>query len=182
MWVRCLLLTAVTIGAAGVSIAVPAGADPAEPPPPPLPDVTHFTPISPVDYAVLGATAYAFQGLPGVSCLINRQSISYGCSGTLPGAPGGANLVSGGLIGPPGFSSTDQPIFSGALKPLPPDTRLSFREISCGVDGAGVLACVNTREQVGFVISAAGSFINDVNPLLARPDGVNQYLPGLPPG
>ena len=98
------------------------------------------------------------------------------------GAPGGANLVSGGQGGAPTFSTTDPPLFSaaGPVKTLPPNTRLSFREISCGVDAVGAVACLNARDQVGFVVSAAGSFVNDTNPLLDRPEGT-PLLPGLPP-
>lgn len=157
-------------------------ADPEPLPPPPLPNVNAYTPISPVDYTVMDGNWYAFSGPPGVTCVINRQAVSYGCSGPLPGAPGGANLVSGGQAGPPAFAATERPAFAaaGAAKALPPNTRLSFREISCGVDAAGVVACVNSRDQVGFVVSAAGSYVNDVNPLLDRPNSNGPMMPGFP--
>lgn len=153
-------------------------------PPPPLPDVVSFAPISPVDYTMMEGNWYAFAGPAGVVCVINKQTVSYGCSGALPGAPEGANLVSGGPAGPPAFSTTERPFSApeGEIKALPPSTRLSFREISCGVDGAGVVACVNSRDQVGFMIGPTGTFIDDVMPLLARPDGASPLLPGLPPG
>lgn len=143
-----------------------------------------FTPISPVDYTAMGGNWYAFAGPAGITCVINKQSVSYGCSGALPGAPEGANLVSGGAVGPPAFSATDRSMSAqlGNVKALPPNTRLSFREISCGADGAGVVACVNSRDQVGFMIGPGGTFIDDVMPLVARPDGANPLLPGLPPG
>ncbi len=143
-----------------------------------------FTPVSPVDYTVMNGNLYAFAGPAGITCVINRVSVSYGCSGPLPGAPEGANLVSGGAVGAPAFSSTNRPMFteSGNVKSLPPNTRLSFREISCGVDGAGVVACVNSRDQVGFMIGPGGTFIDDVMPLVARQDGATPLLPGLPPG
>ena len=44
-----------------------------------------------------------------------------------------------------------------ARQALPPNTRLSFREISCGVDGGGTTICTNSRDQTGFVLSPAGS-------------------------
>ena len=120
----------------------------------------------------------------GVTCVINKQDASYGCSGPLPGAPDGANLVSAGPAGAPVFSTTDRPLFAaaGEAKPLPAGTRLSFREISCGMDGAGVVACVNTRDQVGFMVTPTGVFIDESNPLLDRPQGTNPYLPWLPAG
>jgi hypothetical protein len=170
---------------AAVAGVVPALADPdPAPAPPPLPNVNAYAPISPVDYSAMGGNWYAFAGPAGVTCVINKISVGYGCSGALPGAPDGANLVSGGPVGPPSFASTGQPIFAaaGPVKSLPPNTRLSFRDISCGVDGAGAVACVNGHDQVGFVVSPAGTFIDDFNPMLDRPEGANPYLPGLPPG
>jgi hypothetical protein len=180
-------LLAATGVAAAMVLALPvfASADPAPTtspaPPPPLPNVNAYPPISPVPYAVNDGTMYLFAGPAGVQCAINRQSGGYGCSGALPGAPDGANLVSGGPAGAPSFSTTERPMFgTGGAKPLPPNTRLSFREISCGVDGGGALACVNSRDQVGFVVSAAGSYIDDVIPLLDRPEGTSPFLPGMP--
>jgi hypothetical protein len=177
-----LRLAVMTVLCAAVALPAAASADPDAPPPPPIPDVNVYTPLNPADYAVLGGTWYAFAGPPGVICIINRQNGDYGCSGPLPGAPGGANLVSGGQSGPPTFSTTAEPLFSaaGPVKSLPPNTRLSFREISCGIDAAGGVACLNARDQVGFVVSSAGSFVNGTNPMLDRPEGT-PLLPGLPP-
>jgi len=39
-----------------------------------------------------------------------------------------------------------------------------------------VVACVNSREQVGFVVGPSGTYIDDVNPLLDRPQGTNPYV------
>lgn len=182
MFERLILATGVTLVAGVAGLAPTAGADPEVPPPPPLPNVNSYTPVSPVDYTVMDGNWYAFAGPAGVTCVINRQNVSYGCSGPLPGAPDGANLVSGGQVGPPTFSTTERPVFAAAGTPraLPPNTRLSFREISCGIDGSGVVACVNSRDQVGFVVSAAGSYVDDVNPLVDRPSGT-PLIPGLPP-
>lgn len=173
---RLLVATGVICVTGVTGLAPISVADPESEPPPPLPNVNGYTPISPADYTVAQGTAYAFAGPPGVVCVISRQSVSYGCSGPLPGAPGAANLVSGGESGAPAFASADRPIVAGPVKALPPNTRLSFRDISCGVDGAGVVACVNSREQVGFVVGPAGSYIDDVNPLLDRPKGTNPYF------
>jgi hypothetical protein len=173
------------LGAAvvAVTVASPASADP-DPAPLPLPDVNAYPPISPVDYSTMSGNWYAFAGPVGVICIIDKNNGGYGCSGALPGAPGGANLVSAGPVGSPTFANSGQPVFgaAGPVKPLPPNTRLSFRSISCGVDDSGTLACVNSRDQVGFVIGPAGTFINGVNPMLSRPDGASPYLPGMPPG
>jgi len=174
-------------GAAVVSVTIGATAwadpDPV-PAPPPLPDVNSYTPISPVDYSAMDGNWYAFAGPVGVTCVIDRTNGGYGCSGALPGAPGGADLVSAGPLGSPTFARAGRPIFSaaGEVAALPPNTRLSFRDISCGVDGAGTVACVNSREQIGFTVGPTGSYINAFNPMLDRPDGANPYLPGMPGG
>ena len=187
-WLLNATVAAVTAGGAvtagfGVASADPGQSDVA-PPPPPMPDVVSFAPISPVDYTLMEGNWYAFAGPAGVVCVINKQTVSYGGSGARPGAPEGANLVSGGPSGPPAFSTSGRPFSApeGQVKTLPPNTRLSFREISCGVDGAGVVACVNSRDQVGFMVTPTGTFIDDVMPLLARPDSAAPLLPGLPPG
>ena len=178
---RSLLTGISVVAAVCFSLPVPALADPtpttSPAPPPPLPNVNAYPPISPVPYAVNDGTMYVFAGPAGVQCAISRQSGGYGCSGSLPGAPDGANLVSGGPAGAPSFSTTDRPVYgAGGAKALPPNTRLSFREISCGIDGAGVLACVNSRDQVGFVVGPAGSYIDDVMPLVDRPEGTNPFF------
>lgn len=159
-----------------------AGAEPSPPPPPPIPNVNAYALVNPADYTALGAAWYAFAGPPGVICIINRENSDYGCSGPLPGAPNGANLVSAAQTGPPAFTSTERPLFeaAGPVKPLPANSRLSFREVSCGVDAAGAVACLNSRDQVGFIVGPAGSYINGTSPLLYRPDAT-PILPGLPP-
>ena len=185
--VRALISGAAVAAVASVTIIVAgpgaAGADPEPvPAPPPLPDVNAYTPISPVGFTVNNGPWYAFAGPPGVTCILNRGNGDYGCSGPLPGAPDGANLVSAGPAGAPTFSSTPAPLFASVspAKALPPNTRLSFREVSCGVDGAGVVACVNSHDQVGFVIGPAGTFVNAAMPLLDRPEGTSPYISGFP--
>ncbi len=134
-----------------------ASADPA----PPLPDVTAYMPMNAADYTVNSGKWYAFAGPPGVVCILNSLSGEYGCSGPLPGAPDGANLVSAGLSGAPKFSTTDSPPYAaaGVVKALPPNRRLSFRQIFCGVDDAGTVTCLNTQEKVGFSVGPGGSYI-----------------------
>jgi hypothetical protein len=177
MFLARLMAITATVVAYVIGVSGPAAADPPPPPAPPLPNVTELTPISPVDYTVMAGNWYAFGGPGGVVCVINRTAVSYGCSAPagagLPGAPEGANLVSGGAVGPPVFSMTGRPPFAavGEVRPLPPGSRLGFRDISCGLDGAGLLACVNTREQVGFVIGPSGSAIDETNQLTDRPQG-----------
>lgn len=158
-------------GAAMIGMPALAAADPAPPPPPPPPNVNALTPISPVDFTVLDGAWYAFGTPEGLTCMIDKGRVSYGCSGPIPGAPDGANIVSGGAGGAPSFASAPNSVFgvAGPVQPLPPGTRLSFRQISCGNDGTN-MTCVNSYDQTGFVISPAGSFVLDAVPMVDRPD------------
>lgn len=148
--------------AAGAAVIGAQGAAWADPEPAPvLPNVNALAPVKPSEYFVLDNAWYAFAAPEGLTCILDRRTGGYGCSGPMPGAPNGANMVSGGAVGAPSFANTDRPAFAVAegVKPLPANSRLSFREVSCGVDGGGMTSCVNSRDQTGFVISPAGSFI-----------------------
>jgi hypothetical protein len=172
------------IGLAGAAmaalIATPAvaAADPDTPAPPPAPNVNAYPPVAPAGYTALDGAWYAFGTPDGLTCIIDKGKVTYGCSGPIPGAPEGANLVSGGPIGAPGFANTAGPAFAaaGPVKPLPPNTRLSYRSISCATDGAGTTTCMNSAYQTGFVIGPAGSYIvGETPPLLDRPKGTTPY-------
>jgi hypothetical protein len=169
------------VGSAGaVLIGVPgiASAQPPEPPPrPPLPNVNALAPAKLSEFAVMENQWYAFKTPEGVTCVLQRSG-QYGCSGPIPAAPNGANLVSGAMGGVPGFANAAGDVFASLadVKPLPPGSRLSYQTVSCGVDG-GTTTCVDTRNQSGFVLSPAGSFIlNETNPLLDRPEGTNPFI------
>ena len=166
------------IGSAGAAlIGVPgiAAAQPAPPPPPP--NVNSFAPVKLSEYAVMDNNWYAFATPDGLTCVLQRNG-GYGCSGPIPGAPDGANFVSGGP-GAPAFANTNGAVFAvvGAAKPLPAGSRISYQTVSCGSDGA-VTTCSDSRNQSGFVLSPAGSFIinEGTNPLLDRPEGTNPYF------
>ncbi|MDT5132915.1 MAG: hypothetical protein QOE41_2226, partial [Mycobacterium sp.] len=168
---RMLTGLAVAVGAALIAVPAAASADPDAAPPAP-PNVNAFAPISPIDFSAMGGAWYAFGTPDGLTCVIQKGSGSYGCSGPMPGAPNGANVVSGGTTAAPGFANADVPVFAvaGPVKPLPAKTRLSYRQISCGTDGAGMTSCVNSYDQSGFVISPGGSYIvGQTPPLLDRP-------------
>ncbi|MDY6999011.1 MAG: hypothetical protein SW019_20640 [Actinomycetota bacterium] len=138
---------AAVVGASGVAAAQP------------LPNVNALPPVNPAEFAVNEGTSYSFAAPGGVTCVMDRQTGSYGCSGPLPAAPNGANMVSGYAQGSPGFAHADRPMY-GAVenpRPLPANTRMSFQTVSCGTDGV-VTTCLNTLDQSGFVLSPAGSF------------------------
>jgi hypothetical protein len=169
-----VLGAAAVVGVPGVAVAEPPP-DPAPQPPPP-PNVNALAPVKLSDYAVMDGNWYAFTTPDGATCVLQKGN-GYGCSGAIPGAPEGANLVSGPYGGVPAFASSPANVFgaAGAAKPLPAGSRISYQTVSCGNDGA-TTTCVDNRSQSGFVISAAGSFIlNEEPPLLYRPEGTNPF-------
>ncbi len=175
---RVLIGLAGAAGAALIGVPGLAAAQPTDPPPrPPLPNVNALAPVKLSDYAVMDGNWYAFTTPEGVRCVLQRSG-QYGCSGPIPAAPNGANLVSGSMGGVPSFANAAADVFAGLgeVKPLPTGSRISFQTVSCGIDG-GATTCVDTRNQSGFVLSPAGSYIiNETNPLLDRPKGTNPYF------
>jgi hypothetical protein len=172
---RTIMLGAVAAAVGGAPAI--AAADPNQPPPPPPPpNVNGYAPVKPSDFAVLGDSAYAFTTPGGLTCLLQRSG-GYGCSGPMPGAPEGANLVSGAVGGVPVFSNAAANPFGniGEVKPLPANSRLSFQTLSCGTDGT-TTTCVDSRNQAGYVISPAASWIvGVVNPMVDRPEGTSPF-------
>ena len=165
---------ATVVGVPGVAAAEPPPVP--APQPPPLPNVNALAPVKLSEYAVMDGAWYAFS-TGGLTCVLQRSG-SYGCSGPIPGAPEGANLVSGVMGGVPGFANTPGSVFGAAdaAKPLPAGSRISYQTVSCGNDGT-TTTCVDSRSQSGFVISPAGSFIlNETPPLLDRPEGTNPFI------
>lgn len=175
---RMMIGVVACAGATLIGVPGVAGAQPPEPPPPPpAPNVNAFAPVNPSEYAVLDGSWYAFTTPDGLTCVVQRRG-TYGCSGAIPAAPNGANLVSGGP-GPASFANSGGAAFAfvGAAKPLPAGSRISYQTVSCGSDG-GVTICSDSRIQSGFVLSPAGSYIinGGLNPLLDRPEGTNPYF------
>jgi hypothetical protein len=172
------MLRKVLVGVVGaVLVAAPpvASAQPSpEPAPPPQgPNINAYPPVKTSEYAVDGGTQYAFTTTEGLTCIIQRSG-AYGCNGVLPGAPEGANLVSGRTGGVPGFATVGPPT-GNPPRPLPANSRLSFSTVSCGSDGV-TTSCLDGSNQAGFVVGPGGSFIlGEVNPLLDRPEGTNPY-------
>lgn len=162
--------------AAVVSVPGIAAAEPEPAPPPPAPNVNAYEPVKLSEYAVMDNSWYAFSTPEGLTCVLQRNG-GYGCSGAIPGAPEGANLVSGGP-GPAAFASTDGAVFgaAGAAKPLPANSRVSYQTVSCGTDGV-TTSCLDSRNQSGFVITPGASWVvGETNPLLDRPEGTNPFF------
>ena len=170
-----VLGAAAVVSVSGVAAAEPPPVPAPQPPPPP--NVNALAPVKLSEYAVMDNNWYAFSTPGGLTCVLQRGN-GYGCSGPIPGAPDGANLVSGPYGGVPTFSTTSGPVFgaAGAAKPLPTGSRISYQTVSCGNDGT-TTTCVDSRDQSGFVIGPAGSFVlNEQNPLLDRPEGTNPFF------
>lgn len=142
-------------GAAAAAVLAMPGVAAAQP----VPNINAMPPANPKDYAANDGAWYVFSALDGVTCVVDRGSGSYGCSGPLPAAPNGANMVTGNVGGGVGFANANRPMY-GAVEnapALPPNSRLSFKTVSCGTDGFAT-SCINTLNQSGFVISPAGSY------------------------
>ena len=174
-----ILIGLVAAGAAAFGVPGVAGAEPEPAPPPPPPNAHVFTPVSPADFAQQNGEIYAF-AVPGdIACVMSRGSGSYGCSGPIPNAPNGANVVTGSQQGPAGFANADRPIymFDTLPKRLEPGTRISFRNVTCGTDG-NTTVCNNNYDGGGFVISPAASWVIEPNnPLLLNTgEGRNPYF------
>lgn len=162
---------------AGLSVAATGSAAPDTEPA--LPNVASYMPVNPADYTVNGGKWLGFAGPAGVVCTIDVLAGNYGCAGPLPGAPEGVNQVSGGPSGPPVFGTSDAPYAAaGVVKPLPPNTRLTFRQILCGSDATGVVACVNG--PAGFVVGPDGTYIHVPPPPPPPPAEPAPALEGLP--
>jgi hypothetical protein len=165
---------AVLVGVPGIAVGDPPP-EPAPQPPAP-PNVNALAPVKLSEYAVMNNNWYAFTVPDGITCVLQKSG-SYGCSGPLPAAPNGANLISGSYGGVPGFANAAGPVFATVAdaKPLPAGSRISYQSLSCGNDGVQT-TCVDNRSQSGFVLSPAGSFVlNEDPPLLYRPGGGNPY-------
>ena len=180
---RKLLLAGSVVAGVAMTVSSPAVADP-QPAPPAIPNVFAYMPQNPADYTVNGGKWFAFAGPPGVVCVLDSLKGDYGCAGPLPGAPDGVNLVSAGPAGAPTFSTTAEPAYAAAgpaVRPLAPNTRLSFRQVSCGMDADGVVACLNSREQVGFVVGPTATYIGSNRPPAPTAVDVSPITPGTPP-
>ncbi|WP_026256719.1 hypothetical protein [Mycobacterium sp. 155] len=164
------MLSRVAIGlisAAGAAVMSVPGVAQADDPSA-LPNINAFPPVKTSEYAVMDNNWYAFSTPDGITCVLQRSG-EYGCSGPIPAAPNGANMVSGGA-GVPGFASAATPVFSmvEGAKPLPANSRISYQTISCGTDGV-MTACINGRNQSGFVISPTGSYVVGDRPSEIKP-------------
>lgn len=125
-------------------------------------NINTYAPAKPSEYAAANGTQYVFAAPGGLTCVMDKSSGMYGCSGPIPAAPGGANVVTGGLRAAPGFANAGAPLYGTVTetppRALPPNTRLSFQTVSCGTDGV-TTTCLNSVNRTGFFLSPDGSFV-----------------------
>src|SRR5262245_28152277 len=130
------LLTGV-LGSVAAALFVLPGSAAADPPPvpvpqpPPPPNVNALAPVKLSEYATPDGNMFIFSVPGGITCVLQKGN-GYGCNGPLPGAPEGANLVSGSYGGVPSFYSAPAPVFGppGEAKPLPTGMRISYQTVS----------------------------------------------------
>src|SRR5258707_3549429 len=106
-----VLGAAAVVGVPGIAAAEPPP-DPVPQPPPP-PNVNALAPVKLSEYAVMDNNWFAFTTQDGLICVLQKGN-GYGCSGAIPGAPEGANLVSGPYGGVPAFASSAANVFGAA--------------------------------------------------------------------
>src|SRR5258705_13050618 len=166
-----VLGAAAVVGVPGVAAAEPPPVPAPQPPPPP--NVKALAPVKLSEYAEMDNNWYAFTST-GLTCVLQKGN-GYGCNGLIPGAPDGANLVSGSYGGVPAFANTAGPVFAaaGAAKPPPAGGPVSYPTGRCGNDGTATNR-VESRHQPGLLINPAGSLNPEQdNPTQDRPHGPN---------
>lgn len=163
--------------AAALCLASQAGADVGETAP--LPDLGPYQPVDSREYSAMGGSWLVFSVPTGLTCVLNADNGSYGCEGPIPGVPD-ANLISAPASGAPRLSSVTSSIFAAAgdAKPLPPNSRLSYGEVSCGVDGEATVSCRSERTRVGFTVSRETTVISGVKEHLRGPHDSSQPIIG----
>src|SRR3981189_2156877 len=102
---------AAVVCVSGIAAAEPPPVPAPQPPPPP--NVNALAPVKLSEYAVMDNNWYAFSTPDGLTCVLQKGN-GYGCSGPIPGAPEGANLVSGSYGGGSSCAKSRAPGVRGA--------------------------------------------------------------------
>ena len=157
----------VTAGAALLAISAPPAANAV---PDGFPDLAGFTPVDatafvrPFSYAERWTSGYVFFRTPdGISCAIGGSSW---CTGAFPGLPpeqqSPCAAVRQGANGsaPYTLAPSDQPCVATADKVLNPGQKLvnDTYAVTCVVGDGNLTACIDTRNNHGFVLKPSGSW------------------------
>jgi hypothetical protein len=162
-----LILSAVAaIAAFGAPTAPTAAAQPAG-----FPDLNQFTAVDagpyvrPFSYAERWANGYLFfRTADGISCAIGGSSW---CTGDLPGRPdqpaGCGNVQSDGgdATRPFVFGSKEGPCVPSTDPVLGAGQKVTNAAfgITCAAGSDGLTACIDTRQEHGFVLQPSGSWV-----------------------
>ncbi len=150
--------------AVGVLTAVPASAAPQKPTKP-YPDISRFAKLDFEGFQLADKPGIWFSTPSGLNCGIWDDG-STGCTGTIPGAPGGANQV-GWFSGESNahFDNTDQLRFVAGVpqRVLPADNYVEYKNAKCGVTPEGAVYCASSGNYAysgnQFMVSTSGSWI-----------------------
>ena len=128
--------------------AAAVGSPAAQATPPDFPNIDAFDAVTWNDYLVGGEEAAGihleFRTPTGLTCFLNVDAYSFECWGALHGAPAGANHVRGNIV-----NNQPAPELENEPNLLPDRTKISWRGVTCGVDGK-VTACYQVDR--GFVL------------------------------
>ncbi|MGL6237173.1 MAG: translation initiation factor 2 [Segniliparus sp.] len=144
------LISASSRGAVPLALLATAvlGSPAAQAAPPDFPNIDAFDSVTWNDYLVGGDDAQSlhlqFLTPSGLTCFLNVDAFSYECWGALHGAPAGANHVRGNVV-----NNQPAPELEDAPTLLPNRTKISWRGVTCGVDGK-LTACYQVDH--GFIL------------------------------
>lgn len=147
---RVRLISALARGAIPLALLAPVGlASPAaQAAPPDFPNIDAFDAVTWSDYLASGNDPsnlhVQFRTPSGLTCFLNIDAFSYECWGALHGAPAGANHVRGNVV-----DNQPAPEFEDEPDLLPDRLKISWRGVTCGVDGA-LTACYQADH--GFIL------------------------------
>ena len=122
---------------------------------------TRLAPVKLSEYSVMDNNWYAFEH-PGRADLRAAEQLVATAAAGRSRPPRTVRTSSAAARAQPRSPIRPATVFAvaGAAKPLPPGSRISYQTVSCGNDGV-TTTCVDSRNQSGFVLSPAGSFIFD---------------------
>jgi hypothetical protein len=157
----------VAAGAALVAVSAPPAANAV---PDGFPDLSGFAPVDattfarPFSYAERWASGYVFFRTPdGISCAIGGSSW---CTGAFPGlsaeqqSPCASVRQGADGAAPFRLEPSDQPCVPTSDKVLNPGQKLinDTYGITCAVGEANLAACIDTRNDHGFILKPSGSW------------------------
>lgn len=152
--------------AISVGAALPAAADP---PKNPYPDTSKYAKLDFESFRIADKPGLWFSTPSGLECGIWEDG-SFGCTGAIPGAPGGANQV-GWFSGDSAahFDNTGQPRFSSgqAQRVIPANNYIELGSARCATTPESNVYCVRGSSYAGnsdqFMVSSSKTWLGAQN-------------------